>query len=143
MVASGIVIVPVVVMGLILAFLEMIFIHQDEAGLGWLKHGLHAIPTMFVFIFISMNVPLVESMLGISDKMWIVISIRVVIGLVAIVKIKAAAAVAGRVGENWPHVLIIGALVIAAPFIWDIIAANVCNAVPMLKNIAGSGCPTK
>jgi len=141
MAAGSIVIVPVIIMGLILAFLEMIFINQDEAGMGWLKHGLHAIPTMLVFIFISMNVPLVESMLGTANTLWIVIAVRVVIGLIAIVKIKAAAAVAGRVGENWPHVLIIGALVIAAPFIWDIIAPNVCNAIPFLKTITGSGCP--
>ena len=131
------VIVPVIVIGLVLAFLEMIFIHQDEAGMGWLKHGLHAIPTMFIFLFISMNVPLVESMLKIADKLWIVISIRVVIGLIAIVKIKAAAAVAGRVGENWMHVLIIGALVIAAPFLWEMVACT----IPIVRTLPMHGCP--
>ena len=59
----GLVIVPVIIIGIILGFLEMIFVHQDEAGMGWLKHGLHAIPMMFIFLFISMNIPYVESLL--------------------------------------------------------------------------------
>jgi hypothetical protein len=83
-----------------------------------------------------MNVPLVESWLGIADKLWIIISIRVVIGLIAVVKIKAAAAVAGRVGENWIHVLIIGALLIAAPFIWEMFACT----LPFVKNLPLNGC---
>ena len=49
-------IIPVIVLGLLLGILELIFVHQDEAGMGWMKHGLHAIPTMFVFIFISMKI---------------------------------------------------------------------------------------
>jgi hypothetical protein len=137
MVVGSVVIVPVVVIGLILAFLEMIFVHQDEAGMGWLKHGLHAIPTMFVFLFISMNVSLVENWLGIANNMWIVVSIRVVIGLIAVVKMKAAAAVAGRVGENWPHVLIIGALIIAAPYAWEAFACG----LPFVKTLPMNGCP--
>jgi hypothetical protein len=137
MVVGSVVIVPVIVIGLILAFLEMIFVHQDEAGMGWLKHGLHAIPTMFIFLFISMNIALVEGWLGIGNQLWIMISIRVVIGLIAIVKIKAAAAVAGRVGENWPHVLIIGALIIAAPFAWEALACG----LPFVKTLPMNGCP--
>ncbi len=132
-----IVIVPVIVIGLVLAILELIFVHQDEAGMGWLTHGLHAIPVMFVFIFISMNIPLVEKMLGIGNNVWIIVGIRTLIGIIAAVKISAAAAVAGRVGEKLPHTLIIAGLIIAAPFIWELFACT----IPFIKTLPMNGCP--
>jgi hypothetical protein len=136
MVATGIVIVPAIVIGLILAILELIFVHQDESGMGWMKHGFHAIPTMLIFVFISMNIPLVESWLKISNNIWIVIGIRVLIGIIAAVKISAAAAVAGRVGEKLPHTLIIAALIIAAPFAWEMFGC----AIPFIAKLPGTGC---
>ena len=135
----GLVIVPVIVIGIILGLLEMIFVHHDEAGMGWMKHGFHALPTMFIFIFIAMNVDFVLSLLG--DKMpageWLIISIRVLIGIIAAFKIKGAAAVAGRVGENWPHVLIIATLVVVAPFIWEMFLCS----VPFIQTLPSNGCP--
>jgi hypothetical protein len=132
-----IVIVPVLVIGVVLGILELIFVHQDEAGMGWLKHGLHAIPMMLLFIFISMNVPLVEKWVGMADTLWFVIALRVIVGIVAAIKIKGAAAVAGRVGENWPHVLVLSALVIAAPFVWEAFACT----IPFIQNLPLNGCP--
>ncbi|MGV8141316.1 MAG: hypothetical protein ACP5NW_02655 [Candidatus Woesearchaeota archaeon] len=132
-----IVIVPVLVIGILLGLLELIFVHQDEAGMGWVKHGFHALPMMFLFLFISMNVPLVEQWIGMDDKLWFIIAVRVVVGVVAAIKIKAAAAVAGRVGENWPHVLIIAGLVVAAPFVWEAFACT----IPFIQDLPLSGCP--
>ncbi len=134
-----IVIIPVVVIGLVLAILELVFVHQDETGMGWMKHGLHAIPTMFIFIFISMNIPLVLELVGWKDNMWINIGIRVVIGIIAMIKIGAAAAVAGRVGEKLPHTLIIGALIMVAPYLWEIFLCT----IPFIKSLPLSGCPVK
>jgi len=131
------VIIPVLVIGVILGLLEMIFVHQDEAGMGWLKHGIHALPTMLIFIFIAMNITWVESLLGWQDKLWLTIGIRVLIGIIAAVKIKGAAAVAGRVGENWPHVLIIATLVVVAPFIWEMFLCG----IPFIQNLPMNGCP--
>ncbi len=133
---AGIVIVPVIVIGLILSILELIFVHQDEAGMGWLKHGLHAIPTMFVFIFISMNIPYVESLLKWKASIWITIGIRVFIGIIAAAKISAAAAVAGRVGEKLPHTLIIAGLIMVAPFAWELVACT----LPFVKTLPMNGC---
>jgi len=132
-----IVIVPVIVIGLVLAILELVFVHQDEAGMGWLKHGFHAIPTMFIFIFISMNIPWVESLVGWKASMWITVGIRVVIGLIAAAKISAAAAVAGRVGEKLPHTIIISVLIMVAPFAWELIACT----IPYIKTLPMNGCP--
>ena len=133
----ALVIVPVIVIGIVLGLLEMIFVHQDEAGMGWMKHGFHALPTMFVFIFIAMNITWVESLLGWQDKLWLTIGIRVLIGIIAAVKIKGAAAVAGRVGENWPHVLILATLVVVAPFIWEMFLCG----IPFIQNLPMNGCP--
>ena len=131
--------IPVLVLGLVLGLLELIFVHQDEAGMGWLKHGLHAIPTMIIFRFISMNIGWVLGLFGdkIADNMWLDIGIRVVVGIIAMAKISAAAAVAGKVGEKLPHTIVIGVLVMASPFIWEIIACN----IGFIASLPMSGCP--
>lgn len=129
--------IPVLIVGIVLGLLELIFVHQDEAGMGWLKHGLHALPVMFVFIFISMNIGWVLGLFGMAENLWLDIGIRVVVGIIAMTKISAAAAVAGRVGEKLPHTIIIGVLVMAAPFIWEILACN----ISFIANLPMSGCP--
>ena len=132
-------IVPVIIIGLILGLLELIFIHQDEAGLGWLSRGLHAIPVMFVFVFISMNVDYVVGLIGVADSFWITLGVRVLVGIIAAIKISAAAAVAGRVGEKLPHTLTIAALIMIAPYEWT----TVLCTIPFIQNIYPSmnGCP--
>lgn len=112
-------ILPAVVMGLVIGIIELAFVHADEKGMGWLGHGLHALPLMFVFIFISMNIDWALAQIGMASSLWLSIGVRVVIGIIAIIKIGAAAAIAGKVGEKKFHVLIIGALVIAAPYAWE------------------------
>lgn len=129
--------IPVLVLGIVLGIIELIFVHQDEAGMGWLKHGLHAIPTMIIFLFISMNIGWLLNLFGMAENLWLDIGIRVVIGIIAMAKISAAAAVAGRVGEKLPHTIIIGVLVMAAPFIWEIIACN----IGFIKSLPMNGCP--
>jgi hypothetical protein len=129
--------IPVLVIGLVLGLIELIFVHQDEAGMGWLKHGLHALPTMFIFIFISMNIGWVLGFFKMDENLWLDIGIRVVVGIIAMAKISAAAAVAGKVGEKLPHTIVIGVLVMASPFIWEIIACN----IGFIANLPMSGCP--
>lgn len=128
---------PVLVLGIVLGFIELVFVHKDEAGMGWLKHGLHAIPTMIIFLFISMNIGWVLGFFGMAENLWLDIGIRVVVGIIAMAKISAAAAVAGKVGEKLTHTIIIGVLVMAAPFIWEIIACN----IGFIKTLPMNGCP--
>lgn len=117
--APQLIIFPVLAVGIVLSIVELIFVHADERGLGWLGHGLHAIPVMVLFIFISMNVSYALSLVGWASNQWIEIGVRVVIGLIAMAKIAGAAAIAGRVGEKKFHVLIIGALVMISPYLWE------------------------
>jgi hypothetical protein len=120
-------------MGAIIGLIELFFVHEDEAGLGWLGHGLHALPVAMAFTFFAMNVNFLLGLLGLLDNVkssvWLEAGIRVLIGLIAAFKVKAAAAViTGRnaVGEKLGHALIIGALIAASPYIWAfVIAANV------------------
>lgn len=112
-------ILPAVVMGVVLGIIELIFVHADEHGMRWLSHALHAIPIMFVFIFVSMNIGWALSLIGMHESFALSIGIRVVVGFVAAIKIKTTAAIARGVGEKNIHIIIMGILVIAAPFIWQ------------------------
>jgi hypothetical protein len=116
------------VIGLGISLVELFFVHADERGLGWMSHGLHAIPVTILFTFISMNVPWVLTFDFMSwmpnwAATW---AIPILIGLIAAFKVKAAAAIAkgGTVGESLPHALIIGALIAAAPFVWPLLAPS-------------------
>lgn len=135
--AAEFALVPVLVIGILLAILEIIFVHQDEGGMHPMAHALHAVPVMFVFIFISMNIGFALGLVGMKENSWIDIGLRVVIGIVAMIKISAAAAVAGRVGEKLPHVIIIGVLVMASPYIWEIVLCK----IPFISGLPLSGCP--
>ena len=135
--AGQIALIPVVVLGLILAFMEMVFVHKDEAGLGWLAHSLHSIPTMFILLFISMNIDYVIGFTSWTPTFWMVIAIRVVVGLIAMAKIRATVAVSGRVGEKWPHTALIAVLIVLAPYMWEYIACNFA----FVKTLPFSGCP--
>ena len=111
---------PAIVMAIILSIIEIGFVHADEVGLKWLTHALHTIPFMFVFTFIAMNIHWALGLIGVAENLYIDIGARVVIGIVAMVKIAAAASVTGdgKIGESKFHILIIGLLVMASPYIW-------------------------
>ena len=124
--AVQLIIGPSIAIGLILGVVELIFLSKDEAGMHWLKHGLHAIPAMLVFTFIAMNISWALHLIGVADNFWIDLGARVVIGLIAMIKIKAAASITGKggVGESFIHTLIIGILIMVSPYIWEYLLAD-------------------
>lgn len=110
--------------GLIVSVLEMIFVHADEHGLGWIGHGLHAVPWCVIFTYASMNVPAVLNLIPMDIPMWLAnIVIPLALGIITAFKVKAAAAIAkgGTVGEKLWHAIVIGALVALAPFIYALL----------------------
>lgn len=125
-------IVAPAIMGIIVGLVEMFFVMQDEGGMHPLSHGLHAIPTCLIFTYISMNASAVGSYLSSSlglaffaNTTFSNIVIPIIIGLVATVKVKSAAAIIGghgSIGEKLPHALMIGILIAIAPFVWPFIA---------------------
>jgi hypothetical protein len=119
---TALIIFPAILFGIIIAFIEMIFVHSDEIGMGWFMHGLHAFPFAILFTFISMNVSWALTFIpGIKENIWIDLGIRAVIAILAMLKISAAAAIAGRVGERFYHTLAIGGIIFIAPYVWMII----------------------
>lgn len=121
---AALLIVPSLVVGAAIGIIELIFVHADEAGMGWFMHGLHAIPATMFFTFVSMNIDWTIGFFNLpfTNNFWVVMGIRGVVAILAMLKISAAAAIAGRVGERWMHTLIIGILIFAAPFVWPYIA---------------------
>jgi len=120
------VIFPVLVMGVVLGLLELIFVHSDEAGMGWFKHGLHAIPIMLILIAISFNIGPFFDLIGypLQETFWLDIGVRALLGVLATIKVKSAAAIAGKAGsfgEKFWHALIIGILIAVSPYIWPFV----------------------
>ena len=123
---------PAVVMGAVIGIIELVFVHSDERGLGWLGHGLHAIPFTMLFVFVSMNISYVFGLLNlaVTETLWVDLGVRVAVGLIAMLKVAGAAAVVGRVGERWYHILIIGALIVGAPYAWELVGPAVEPLLP-------------
>ena len=115
---AEIVIMGALVMGALIALLEIFFVHADEAGMGWFKHAMHAAPFAFVFVFIVMNVEYALELVGLS---WPAIAVQGAVALIALVKIQTAAAIAGKTGEKFTHTLIIALLILASPYVWDFV----------------------
>ena len=116
--------------GVAISLVEMFFVMQDEGGMHPLAHGLHAVPTCLIFTYISMNAPFFANYIStwvplFSNPTVSMFLIPILIGLIATVKVKSAAAIVGghgSIGEKLPHAMIIGALIAVAPFVWPLIA---------------------
>ena len=88
--------------------------------------------TKATFVFVSMNISFVFGLLNlaITETLWVDLCVRIVIGIVAMVKIGSAAAIVGRIGEKWYHTLIIGVLIIVAPYAWDLAGPSITPMLP-------------
>ena len=118
------ILLPAIVMGILIGLVEIFFVHSDQGAMGamWLKHALHALPITTLFVFASMNVHFVLGLVGINaEGTMITVIVRVVIALLAMLKVAGAASIArgAHIGEKMPHTLVIGALIFAAPYAWD------------------------
>lgn len=127
-----------IIWGLVVGLIEIFFVMQDEGGMHPLVHGLHAIPTCLIFAFIAMNAPGIGMFLSNYVGFFGIpavanITIPILIGIIATIKVKSAAAIVGghgSVGEKLPHAFAIGILIAIAPFVWPFIEP----VVPSLLN---------
>ena len=125
------------VLGLIIGLYELILVHRDEnfRGSHWLSHGLHSVFWAMLAIFITMNAEYVYDNLTFLQGIPLignVLFFRIAIGLLTIIKVHAASAVVKTtigssrgLKQTWAHSLIIGVLVVIAPYIWPFIAPAV------------------
>lgn len=119
-------ILPSIIMGLIIGALEMFFVYQDEMSMGILAitHALHTFPFTILFVFLSIHVEIIMNFLPMIPATGIaILVVRIVVGIIALIKIAGAAALVkgSMIGEKWIHSIIIAILIIASPYIWDFV----------------------
>ena len=123
-------IMPPIILGVIIGLYELILIHRDEnfRGSHWFGHGLHSAGWAILAVFITMNTEFVYANLTFLQTIPFIENIlvfRIAIGLLTVIKVHGASAVVKTtVGsskgmkQTWAHSLIVGALVVLAPYIW-------------------------
>jgi hypothetical protein len=123
--------IPVIPLTILLGLIQLVFIHKDEPfkGSHWFSHGLHIIILMPIFLLAIFNVPFFINLVGLPAGAWYVNEylVRGVIALVFGIKGAALSHVAkGAQGkgmkESFLHILIMVALVFAAPYVWPLIS---------------------
>jgi len=121
------------VLGLVIGLYELILIHRDEnfRGSHWFTHGIHSAFWAILAVFATMNAGFVyENLTFLQNIPYLnnVLVFRIFIGLLTIIKVHAASAVikttigsSKGLKETWWHSLIVGALVVLAPYLWPFI----------------------
>jgi hypothetical protein len=125
--------VPPIIMGIIIGLYEIILIHRDvTVPTHRFGHSVHAVVFAVVATFATMNTPWVFDnfafLQGIPFMSPIVF--QAIIGLIAVLKIHGvSAAIKTTIGgisvgmrETWFHSILVGALIVAAPYVWPLVA---------------------
>ncbi len=131
--AESLIIIPSILLGVLIGLYEALLVHRDvTVPTHRFGHMIHALLFAVAATFASMNVSFVLSYLpSVQAISWLSndLIIRLIIGVVAVIKIHAASKViqgtigAGSVGlaERWSHSLIIGVLIVAAPYVYPFV----------------------
>ncbi len=131
---ADLIIGPALALGLIIGAYEAIVVHRDvSVPTHRFGHMFHALILSVIFVFCSMNVDFVFGLLPAIKAIPILGSalvFRIVIGLIAAIKIHAVSKVipgaamtqVKGLSETWFHSLLIGALIVAAPYLYPFIA---------------------
>lgn len=137
LVSQGILILPVISLGIILGLYELFAIHADMnfRGSHWFGHGLHAVVFMMAALFIVLNTDYFFQIAGVANwglPAWVINPwvFRVLVGLILNIKMHATSSLArGGSGlaarglaEHWAHTTIISILVVVSPLYWPILA---------------------
>ncbi len=130
--APVLIIVPSIVFGAVIGLYEILLIHRDVTiPTHRFGHSLHALIYAIIATFCTMNVAFVFSLFPALKTIPILstpIAFQIAIGLITIIKIHgASAAIRGSVPssvglkETWAHSFIIGALVVASPYVYPFV----------------------
>jgi len=127
---ASLIIGPSIALGAIIGFYEAVIMHRDVSiPTHRFGHMFHAFLLSIVFVFAVMNVEWVFSVIpGLADLPVIGIPLlfQIAIGLIAAIKIHAVSRViksnvgglGSGLGETWFHSLLVGGLIIAAPYVY-------------------------
>lgn len=129
--AEGFIIGPALALGVIIGGYEALILHRDVTiGTHRFGHTIHAFLLSILFVFCTMNT---EFVLGLIPQLkgipllGSVIGLQIAIGLVAAIKIHSVSQAlksGGRgpgMGETWFHSILIGALIVAAPYAYPVL----------------------
>lgn len=125
-------IVSALFLGAIIGLYEVFLIHRDTLPLHRLKHSFQAFIFSLVFCFISMNTAFVLHLIPALENIPLLGNVHVLraaVGFLAAVKIHIISKVIPssgmsgiqKTGETWFHSLLIGALIVAAPYVYPFI----------------------
>ncbi len=124
-------VMPPLILGLIIGIYEIILLHRDvTVPTHRFGHGVHAVIFAVVATFATMNTEWVlETFNFLQGIPWMsALLFQIIIGLIAVMKIhgvsaaiKTTAGVSVGLKETWAHSFIIGALIVAAPYVWPLI----------------------
>ena len=137
----SLVIFPVLYLGIIIGLYELFVIHSDVGGYRgsrWIGHGLQSILFVVIALFITMNAAWAYSYFSFLNDIAIIkypIALQIVVGMLLMIKIHLVSAVVkGGYGYGmrmtWIHGLIIGALIVIAPYIWPFIEPAAKGVLP-------------
>jgi len=132
--AVQLVIIPAIVCGLAIGVYEAILLHRDVSiPTHRFGHTLHALVYAVIAVFFTMNATFIYATFAFLHKIPLLqypIVFQILVGVITIAKVHgASAAIKGSFGggsvgmkETWVHSLVIGALIVAAPYVWPIAA---------------------
>ena len=129
---AELILLPIVPIAIVIGLYELIAIHSDMnfRGSHWFGHGISAIVSIAIALFITMNTEYFIEAAGITYAyLSNPLILRIVVGIILNIKIHAQSSIArGMSGvaarglaEHWTHTLLISALVVIAPYVWPVL----------------------
>lgn len=130
--AQQLLIIPPVVFGAVIGLYEILLIHRDvKIASHRFGHSFHALVYAVIAVFCTMNVPFVFGLFPVLKTIPILstpLAFQIAIGLITVIKIHGTSkAISGSIpstvglGETWFHSLLIGALVVATPYVYPLL----------------------
>ena len=123
---------PSLALGLIIGAYEAIVIHRDvTVPTHRFGHMIHALILAVVFVFCTMNTEFVLKLIPALQAIPLlgtVLGAQIAIGLIAVVKVHGVSQALKTggggpgLGETWFHSILIGALIVAAPYVYPTVA---------------------
>ena len=128
---TALIIGPAIALGLAIGIYEALVIHRDVTiPAHRFGHTVHALILSIVFVFCTMNAAFVLKMipqLASIPLLGTALGLQIAIGIIAAIKIhgvsqalKSGGGGAG-LGETWFHSILIGALIVAAPYAYPLV----------------------
>jgi hypothetical protein len=127
---ASIIVLPALVVGALIGLYEAILLHRDvTVPVHRFGHTISAFIYSIIAVFITMNTAFVYATFTFLHGVPLLqypIVFQLIIGLITVIKIHGASyAIRSRFGmasvgmtETWTHSLLVGALVVAAPYVW-------------------------